>query len=234
MAKLLVADDNPLSLHFLCEAIALAGHESIAVADGLAARDAGLDQSFELIVLDAHMPGLDGKQALAEIRASDGPNRSTPALVSTADASASLNVMREHGFLDILYKPIGLAVLHALLARHLPASQDRARTSDLLDDSLAAEKTGGNASIIAALRGLFAAELDGLPDELDRFSSTVDRNGVLDRLHRLDASAGFCGAPALSRSIAALRKQFDIQSNWPHAALADLLATCVDTRRAIV
>ena len=179
------------------------------------------------------MPGLDGVQALAEIRAGNGPNRSTPALVTTAEATADRRAMRDHGFLDVIYKPIGLAALHATLARHLPGSSSRIRTGDVLDDALAAEKTGGDASIIAALRGLFAGELDALPDELDGFAATTDREALLGRLHRLDASAGFCGAPALSQAVTVLRKQIEADTVWPHAALADLLATCMETRKAL-
>lgn len=233
MAMILVADDNPLSLNFFCEAFAVAGHESIAVMDGIAARDAALDQHFDLLVLDARMPGLDGVAVLGEIRANTGLNQSTPALLSTADASIDRNVVRNLGFVDILFKPIGLAALHALLARHLPEAPSWLRTSHVLNDDLAAEKTGGDASIVAALRGLFAIELDALPDELDRFSATVDREGLFDRLHRLDASAGFCGAPALAESIAALRERLEADATWPHAALANLLSICMDTRRAI-
>ncbi len=233
MGKILVADDNPLSLDFFCEAIALAGHAAIAVADGSAALAAAREQHFDLLVLDARMPGLNGVEVLAEIRANNGVNQLTPTLLSTADGALDRNLARSQGFVDILHKPIGLAALHALLARYLPTAADRARTGDVLDDALAAEKTGGDASIIAALRGLFASELDALPDELDRFSATVDREGLYDRLHRLDASAGFCGAPALGKSIAALRERLDADASWPHAALAELLSTCMDTRRAL-
>ncbi|MFA7321652.1 MAG: response regulator, partial [Dokdonella sp.] len=60
MGKILVADDNPLSLDFFCEAIALAGHAAIAVADGSAALAAAREQHFDLLVLDARMPGLNG------------------------------------------------------------------------------------------------------------------------------------------------------------------------------
>lgn len=233
MARILVADDNPLSLHFLTEAIALAGHESIAVADGCAARAAAIEQRFDLLVLDARMPGLDGLQALADIRSGNGPNQSTPALVTTAEASADRNAMRGRGFADILYKPLGISAVHAALARHLRGSSGRIRAGEVLDDALAAEKTGGNASIIEALRGLFASELDALPDELDRYAVLTDHEALLDRLHRLDASAGFCGAVALGQAISMLRKRIDADSAWPYAALADLLAVSMDTRRAL-
>ena len=230
MAHVLVADDNPLSLHFFAEAIAMAGHETALAEDGSAALALAGSQSFDLILLDARMPGLDGSEVLLAIRSDDHRNRMTPAVVTTAEASANRNTLISRGFAEVLYKPIGIAALHALLGRHLAVS---ASTAEWLDDAMAARTTGGNASIIAALRGLFEGELDALPDELDQFAAENDRPALLDRLHRLDASAGFCGAPVLSQAITTLREQLNTEPNWPSAAIANFLCICMKTRAAL-
>jgi CheY-like chemotaxis protein/HPt (histidine-containing phosphotransfer) domain-containing protein len=232
MAHLLIADDNPLSLQFFTEAIALAGHTSITAGDGIAAVTLALGHHFDLILLDARMPGHDGSEALARIRASSKLNGATPALVTTANASIDSAALLDGGFLDIVYKPVRLAELHAKLARHLPASPADGAPC-LLDDGLAAEKTGGDVSIVAALRGLFAAELEALPAELDQISGRSDRAALHDRLHRLDASAGFCGATVLSQAIGELRRALDTDSRWPVAALARLAGVCMRTRIAL-
>lgn len=230
MANVLVADDNPLSLHFFSEAFALAGHETALAEDGSAALALAGEQAFDLILLDARMPGLDGGKVLQAIRSENHRNRDTPAVVTTAESSANRGALIASGFVEVLYKPIGIAALHALLGRHLPAIDN---ADPLLDDALAAEKTGGDASIIAALRGLFAGELDVLPEELDQYATEDDRTALLDRLHRLDASAGFCGAPALTQAIKVLRAQLQAESAWPTAAIAEFLRTCMKTRAAL-
>jgi CheY-like chemotaxis protein len=232
MAHLLIADDNPLSLQFFTEAIALAGHTSVTAGDGVAAVTLALDHGFDLILLDARMPGHDGCETLARIRVSSALNGTTPALATTANASIDAAALLACGFLDIVYKPVRLAELHAKLARHLPVSLANDGPS-LLDDGLAAEKTGGDASIVAALRGLFAAELEALPAELDQIAGRSDRAALHERLHRLDASAGFCGAPVLSQAIAELRRALDADSRWPVAAMARLVGVCMRTRNAL-
>lgn len=230
MAHVLVADDNPLSLRFFAEIIAMAGHETTIAEDGMAALALAGKQSFDLILLDARMPGLDGSEVLSAIRADAHINGMTPAVLTTAEASANRSNLIARGFAEILYKPVGIAALHALLGRLLTHSGD---SSDLLDDAMAARTTGGNAAIITALRGLFAGELDALAEELDQFAANNDRVALVDRLHRLDASAGFCGAPALAQAISALREQLEVDSMWPTQAIANFLSTCMETRAAL-
>ncbi len=231
MALILVADDNPLSLHFLAEAITLAGHATVLAEDGSVALALADARSFDLIMLDARMPGLNGSEVLSAIRSEQHLNRKTPTLVTTAEASADRDRLISSGFTDVLYKPVGISDLHALLKRHLPKLSNEV---ELLNESMASEATGGNASIIAALRGLFAGELDEIPDELKQFAADEDRPALLDRLHRLDASAGFCGAPVLALAIKTLRARLDSESSWPTSGIADFLSDCIKTRAALM
>ncbi len=230
MAKLLVADDNDLSVHFFIEAIGLAGHRVVTAEDGDAALALASTHTFDLILLDARMPGLDGAQVLQAIRSGAGANRATPAILTTAEESVDRDLSLSVGFVDVVYKPIGISDLHAMISHHLigPASDE-----NLLDDDLAAEKTGGDASIVAALRGLFASELEGLPGELEGLAAANDIAGFKDRLHRLDASAGFCGAPALTEAIRNVRAELDATSTWPRIAVTDFLYVCAKTRAAL-
>lgn len=230
MAKVLIADDNPLSVHFFTEAVALVGHEPVAAEDGLAALALAATLSFDLMLLDARMPGLDGARVLQAIRSNNGPNRATPAILTTAEASAVREQWLDAGFVDVACKPIGISDLHALVARHVHGI---VCNENLLDDALAAEKTGGDATIIAALRGLFASELEAFPAEIERLAAANDLAGLQDRLHRLDASAGFCGAPALTDAIRAVGAELEAESAWPDIAMAHLLAICAKTRAAL-
>lgn len=244
--RMLIADDNPLSLRFLSEALARLGIEHVAAVDGAQALAAALDESFDLLLLDARMPGFGGAEVLARVRAQAGPSQHVIALASTADNVVAVQVaLREAGFADVLLKPLSIDALRSALARHLPlprppADERVARASThptpaepasttTLDDHLALAAAGGDAAIVAALRGLFAAELDGLPVELAAIAARRDAEALRERLHRLDASAGFCGAPAMQRATRTLRSALDAPA-WPHAAAADFLDVCAHTR----
>ncbi len=61
MAKILVADDDSSMRHFLSMALRRAGHEVEAAEDGLSAlRLLESGTSFDLLLSDIVMPGMDG------------------------------------------------------------------------------------------------------------------------------------------------------------------------------
>lgn len=226
LRRILVADDNPLTLRFFTAALGRLGIDSAAVPDGAAAVAEAQQAPFDLLLFDARMPHLDGAQALARIRAEAGPSRRAPAVATTADVDTAVHeALRCAGFADVLIKPLGLDALGTALARHLDIPGD----DDALDDAQALAATGGDRMILDALRGLFANELDALPDELAAFGRRGDAIALRDRLHRLEASAGFCGAPALQRAATLLRDELAAAA-WPHAAIEAFLARCARIR----
>jgi len=234
--NILVADDNPVSLRFFAEALAQAGVACTLAGDGLEAVAIAERERFDLLLLDARMPGLDGADALARIRGGSGPSQAAGALATTADGGAATRIaLLEAGFADVVAKPIAVRALHATLARHLPgltalAPESTTETGFELDDARALVAAGGDATIVAALRGLLAAELDKVPSELEQMTREADIASLRDRLHRLDASAGFCGAPALTRAAANLRAALDTGSGWPEDATTEFLSTCANVR----
>ena len=60
MAKILLAEDESAVSEFVNRALAHAGHEVVAVPDGLAAVAALAAGRFDLLLSDIVMPGLDG------------------------------------------------------------------------------------------------------------------------------------------------------------------------------
>jgi two-component system cell cycle response regulator CpdR len=61
MAKILLAEDDSSMRDFLTLALTKAGHDVLATSNGLDALEAlKSDQSFELLLSDIVMPGMDG------------------------------------------------------------------------------------------------------------------------------------------------------------------------------
>ncbi len=60
MANILIAEDDDSMREFLAKALRRAGHEVVAVGDGLDALAQVTDASFDLLLADVVMPGLDG------------------------------------------------------------------------------------------------------------------------------------------------------------------------------
>jgi len=232
-ARVLVADDNPLSLEFLAAAIVASGFACETAADGEAAIAQASASPFDLLLLDARMPRCSGAEALATIRRGGGPSSHAPALATTADAEPETRAaLLAAGFRDVLVKPLAIADLRRALSAGLSAHAGASATGPLegLDEHRALAAAGGNAAIVAALRGLFAAELDALPAEIRQIVARRDVAGLHARLHRLDASAGFCGTPDITAAAAALRKACVATREWPEHAIGDFLARCARVR----
>jgi len=153
---------------------------------------------------------------------------SPPIATTAADGDAAAR-LRGAGFDAAVGKPVSIEVLRVALADHIELHGP----AGLLDDTRAAASAGGDTGIIAALRGLFATELDTLPDELAGWVRHNDRNGLRERLHRLAASAGFCGAVALAAAVGKLQLMLDEDSTDLDIALTGFLATVRATRAAL-
>ena len=235
MPRVLVVDDNPLSLRFFEDALAAIGFECMTAdgaADAIRAADA---YRFDLLLIDARMPDMDGAGTLHAIRTGCGASRDAPALASTAASAQAHPPLRAAGFEGVVQKPISLGELRVALAAHLPRADlaDRLVGTTCLDEPRALACAGDDARIVSALRGLLLIELAGVPGEFERMSAQGDARGMSDRLHRLAASAGLCGAVMLERAVESLRDALAGGHRDPDAALARLRVACADTQRAI-
>ncbi|MBA2078813.1 response regulator [Rhodanobacter sp. PCA2] len=197
--RVLVADDDPASRHFLCEGLRSLGAEARECADGQQALQLARSEAFDLLLLDCRMPGAGALEVLTALRA-DGQARSAgaPAVASSAELDSALRrELLAAGFREVLHKPCGIAELQRLLAL-LPGNLP------VLDDAAALRASGDTATMLA-LRQLLRSELAQLHRELG--APEYDAAGLDDRLHRLRSSCGFCGAPALATEVARLQRQ---------------------------
>ena len=60
MARVLVAEDDLAVRQFVIRALAYAGHDVASAEDGLEALDKLAKESFDLLITDIVMPGMDG------------------------------------------------------------------------------------------------------------------------------------------------------------------------------
>ena len=190
--KVLLAEDDAVSRTFLCEAIRACGGEPVACVDGPSALEQAQAGGWDLLVLDHHLPGLDGDAVLAALKTDPGIDaRLAPAIATTAEPDATRAALLEAGFVEVLPKPLSLERLRDALSRH------GCRVGPLDDD--AALCACGSPTAVERLRRLFfEEELPRVQHELDLLDD--DYPALHPTLHRLRASCGFCGAPELARA----------------------------------
>lgn len=87
--RLLLADDVLTNREVAKALLRAAGHSVTTVADGEQAAALALAEDWDAVLLDVHMPVMDGRSAARLIRAAPGPRGRVPILAVTASANAA-------------------------------------------------------------------------------------------------------------------------------------------------
>ncbi len=104
--RVLLVDDNLINRQLARIFLSRLGATVDEAGDGLEALEACRGRRYDLVLLDIHMPELDGLEAAARIRA-EGPNHDTPILALSAEAAPQdLERYRRAGIDGHLAKPI--------------------------------------------------------------------------------------------------------------------------------
>ncbi|MBU4039587.1 MAG: response regulator, partial [Alphaproteobacteria bacterium] len=118
--RILVADDAAANREL---AVAILGGLGVAVEtveDGAQAVEAARNGAYDLILMDVHMPVVDGLDATRAIRRLDGPVGQTPIVALTANVQPEqVQRCREAGMDDHVGKPIQVAELLRVIAARL-------------------------------------------------------------------------------------------------------------------
>ena len=120
--RVLLAEDNLVNQQVALSMLRKAGHRVRVVGNGVEAVDAAGVEDFDIVLMDMHMPLLDGIEATRQIRALAGSRGRVPVVALTADAmTGAKEYYLQAGMDDYLAKPIRAAALLAKLAELAPA-----------------------------------------------------------------------------------------------------------------
>jgi two-component system sensor histidine kinase BarA len=125
----LLAEDNPVNQVVVQAMLAELGATCVVAQDGQEALDCLADEPFDLVLMDMHMPRLDGLAAARALRLAEkrGGRPRVPVVAMTATSEAEDGrACSEAGMDGFLGKPFGLGQLRDCLARHAPTQAERA------------------------------------------------------------------------------------------------------------
>ena len=110
--RVLLVDDNAINRQVARLLLAPTGVVITEAANGQEALDRLDQQPFDLVLLDVHMPVMNGTDAIKHIRAAEGPWRDIPVIALTADAmSNDRERLLSMGMTGYTSKPIDQAAL---------------------------------------------------------------------------------------------------------------------------
>lgn len=111
--RVLVVDDDSGNCELLVRRLEREGLEVEAEMEGVAALRRASEGGFDLILLDVLMPGMDGREVLMGLKASDRTRHIPVLMVSALDEFTSVVTCIEAGAEDYLPKPVEPALLRA-------------------------------------------------------------------------------------------------------------------------
>jgi len=129
MARICVVDDNELMRQSVVEALTREDHRVHAFADAAAAMGDISRQSFDVVVSDLKMPGMDGLEFLRQLRERQ---METPLVLMTAFATVPTAVQAmKQGAFDYLQKPFEMDELAMVVDRAVQTARLRGENESL-------------------------------------------------------------------------------------------------------
>jgi signal transduction histidine kinase/CheY-like chemotaxis protein/HPt (histidine-containing phosphotransfer) domain-containing protein len=174
-ARVLIAEDNAANVRLVERMLGRLGIDTVSVGTGAEAVSAVRESVFDLVLMDLHMPEMDGLEATRLIRRS---GRDIPIVALTANAQGSdRQACLTAGMNDYLAKPVKATDLESALRRWLPGGEMTAEAGpaapaglipaglgDVIDEGQMAELLAldpdGSAGFLAAMVESYHETLD--------------------------------------------------------------------------
>lgn len=202
--QVLVAEDNIMNQKLVSRILDKFGCIAEIVPDGEEAYLMSEKQKFDFILMDIHMPKMDGLEAAKRIRVS-GKNMETPIIALTAAALLEeRNRGLASGMNDFVTKPFAPDLLKRVMLKWTSAD-----TTPQIEDDIAppaegspAEKidlsylhsmSGGDEGFIQDMLQTFLAEIPELIDQVEANLSTRNPGALYKVIHKFKPSMSMLG-----------------------------------------
>ena len=216
--NILLVEDNLINQQVALGILQIQGYSVTVVSDGREALEAHAQGDFDLILMDCHMPEMDGYEATREIRRRErlSSGKRIPIVALTANAMArDREECLNAGMDDHLSKPFNMLVLQEMLARWLApteskqteaaelAAQATAKAAEVLDrqmlDQLSKVVTNGKPELLSRVIKLYLVESPKLIQQLQQAGMEDNAPQIASCAHALKSCSANVGATLLSR-----------------------------------
>jgi CheY-like chemotaxis protein/HPt (histidine-containing phosphotransfer) domain-containing protein len=230
---ILVADDNEMSLNVTCDYITRAGMTPCAARNGQEAvsavkqRISSKSTPFDLILLDIHMPEMNGKDAASIIT---DLNTGTPIIAMTADiiTTAEEKLYKSVGISGYLKKPFASGELRECLHKYMRSEGEASRSefsfpgsAEILEDE----------KLQTELKILFMQTNENTIDNMLKYEQENDIKNAHIIVHTIKNSAKLIGETRLSK----ISEEAELSlANSPGAFNHELITRFADELRKVL
>jgi CheY-like chemotaxis protein len=182
--RILLAEDNIINQKVIQGLLAESGIEISVANDGVEALDIlEKDNNFMMILMDAHMPRMDGFEATQKIRSNPNYDHIIVVALSGDTAADDIRKMNEAGMTEHLEKPLKMDALYDLLYAYIPNDNQNNNSSSYseLDIEEGLEISGNDNSFYHEILNEF---IKSYKDAHEKIDSLVKHNNIqnADRL----------------------------------------------------
>ncbi len=199
--RLLVAEDEIINQIVLGERLAQLGHSFVTVTNGRDALEALKGSEWDALLLDCHMPVMDGFETVATLRRleSDGAARTWVVAVTASAIEGEREACLRAGMDDFLLKPCEIGQLAQVIARIPARGQGVAppAVDAALLTGLSTAKSRSGENLLNRMVALFIESGPVMLDQLDKGVREGDFAGAVAAAHKLAGGCSYFGADKL-------------------------------------
>lgn len=213
---ILAVDDHPSNLKLVAALLENMGLNVKCAKNGKTALEYFKNHTFDLILMDIQMPGMDGIEVTKKIRKMEKPGQHTPIFALTAHALATeKETVLFAGMDGYLTKPIDEKTLQQVLMqwsqKNLTIKNEiQALPTESQDPVIDWEKSlklAGNQPQLA--KDMLVSLVKELPIAQEAINHAYSGNDMLElrnEVHRLHGVCCYCGVPLLRKTVADFEK----------------------------
>ena len=246
--RVLIVDDSPVNRLLTTSQLRKLNYEVAEASSGAEALAFLEHEPCDLVLLDWHMPGMNGLETAGHIRRAEetGEGQRRPVLALTARAMpGDRSRCMTAGMDDVLTKPVSIIDLQEMLEywlaepgpEHRPETPVTAEstTADLVDRETLRSLTDdlGDPAIVRSLVETFRLDLPNRIKQLRQGLTDDDRHAIQRLTHTLRSSSAIVGALELSEMAGSIELAARDTTEPLDPMVAALIVLADDTGRAL-
>ncbi len=218
--KILLAEDNPVNLDIIIEILESEGHSVTPAVNGLEVVELVKTETFDVILMDIHMPEMDGIEATRTVREIEmRSGKRTPIVAMTADViKDDKQICLDAGMDDVILKPIKIAELQQLLFRLMTKTHDAAPAPSteslipsqkielVIEMDYIKESLGDNIKVIQKTFSLIAKKFPLAMREIRKAISDHDSKALHRAAHGMKGFMNYFNFPEIKKHVLDLEK----------------------------
>jgi CheY-like chemotaxis protein len=213
--QVLVAEDNKINQRILKELLRKEGFQATIVANGKQVLDLLNQQHFDLLILDFHMPELNGLDTLKAIRSHTNEKiHALKVILFTAEQDKQhLQAIQAYGIELTLQKPINQVQFSQVIkqAGNFSVESPAAKAASNMDYLV--EITSGNTPFMIELITIFIEEVPEAIAKIKAFYHNNDWLAVQTAAHKLRSNYKYVGAGEAEKLLQHLDTDFGHEQN---------------------